>query len=61
LDDLQADARRTGLLAAIEAGNTPRIFDWAIKNFAYQGISDQVARNYMAEHGSATWRTIRGA
>lgn len=59
LDDLQADARRTGLLAAIEAGNTPRIFDWAVENFSYQGISDRVARNYLAQHGSATWRTIK--
>jgi hypothetical protein len=59
LDDIRADALRTGLATAIETANTPWIFDWAVKNFSYQGISDQVARNYMAEHGSATWRSIR--
>jgi hypothetical protein len=59
LDDIQGDAERTGLIAAIETGNTPRIFDRAIENFSYQGISDQVARNYLAKNGSATWRSIK--
>lgn len=58
LDDIHADAERTALVAAIEAGNTPRIFDWAIETFSYQGISDRVARNYLAKHGSATWHSI---
>jgi hypothetical protein len=59
LDDIQTDAKRIGLAAAIEASNTPRIFDWALENFSYQGISDQVARNYMAKNGKATWRSIK--
>jgi len=59
LDDIQADAKRIGLLAAIRNRDTPRLFDWAIENFSYQGISDQVARNYLAKHGSATWQSIR--
>jgi hypothetical protein len=61
VDDIQADAKRTRLVAAIETGNTPRIFDWAIENFSYQGISDQVARNYMAKNGNATWRSIKAS
>jgi hypothetical protein len=59
LDDIQTDAKRIGLAAAIETSNTPRIFDWAVENFSYQGISDQVARNYMAKNGKATWRSIK--
>jgi hypothetical protein len=59
LDNVRADAKRTGLVAAIATRNTPRIFDWALENFSYQGISDQVARNYMAKHGSATWQSIK--
>lgn len=59
LNDIQTDAKRTGLATAIKTSNTPRIFDWAIENFSYQGISDQVARNYMAKNGNATWRLIK--
>lgn len=29
-----------------------------MENFSYQGISDQVARNYLAKHGGATWHSI---
>jgi hypothetical protein len=59
LDDIQADAKRIGLLTAIRNRDTPRLFDWAIENFSYQGISDQVARNYLAKHGGATWDSIK--
>jgi hypothetical protein len=59
LDDVRTDAKRAGLVAAIRSGHTPRIFDWALENFSYQGISDQVARNYLAKHGTATWQAIK--
>ncbi len=52
------DAKRRGIVTAIKTGDTPRIFDWAMENFSYQGISDQVARNYLAKHGGVTWRSI---
>jgi hypothetical protein len=58
LDDIQIDAKRRGIVTAIKTGDTPRIFDWAMENFSYQGISDQVARNYLAKHGGVTWRSI---
>jgi hypothetical protein len=47
------------LVSAIDTHDTPRIFDWMVENFSYQGISDQVARNYLAQHGNATWRSIK--
>jgi hypothetical protein len=53
------------LVRAIKLGDTPPIFDWLLTNFSYQGISDRVAREYMARHGSATWSyleaSLRGA
>ena len=36
----------------------PRLFDWLLLNFSYQGISDQVARNYIRQHGNASWADI---
>jgi len=38
--------------------NTPKIFDWLLRAFSYQGISDQVARSYIRKHGSVTWSVI---
>jgi hypothetical protein len=34
------------------------VFDWLMAALSYQGISDQVAYEYMARHGQATWRDI---
>jgi hypothetical protein len=58
LDDIQFGARRHGIGDAIRSNNTGRIFDWLLEAFSYQGISDQVARGYLAKHGGATWRSI---
>jgi len=43
---------------AVATGATPPIFDWLLTTFSFQGISDQVARAYLAKHGSATWSSI---
>jgi hypothetical protein len=59
LDDILRSAQTTGLSAAIETRNTPRLFDAILPAFSYQGISDTVAREYMRRNGSATWRQIR--
>jgi hypothetical protein len=40
---------------AIARGETPLIFDWLLTTFSFQGISDRVAREYMDEHGTASW------
>ena len=47
-----------GIVEAIANHNTPRIFDWLLSAFSYQGISDQVARGYIRKHGSASWSDI---
>lgn len=38
--------------------DTSRLFDWMLTSFSYQGISDQVARSYMRQHGNASWAKI---
>jgi hypothetical protein len=55
LDDIDAEAREAGLIAAVYHGRTQPIFDWLLTTFSYQGISDEVARGYMDRHGTATW------
>jgi hypothetical protein len=58
LDDIHTDARKAGVLGAIADRNTPKIFDWLLSAFSYQGISDQVARGYIRKHGNVTWSDI---
>ena len=60
LDDIREDLRRTGIQKAVARHDTPAIFDWLLTSFSYQGISDQVARNYLRQHGNASWAKITG-
>jgi hypothetical protein len=55
LDDLRTDVQEAGILDAVVNRNTPKIFDWLLDTFSYQGISDEVARGYIRKHGSVTW------
>jgi hypothetical protein len=50
--------RQEGIQHAVARHDTAKIFDWLLTAFSYQGISDQVARNYMRQHGNATWSNI---
>ena len=61
LDDIHADLRKEGIRDAVAKRNTPRIFDWLLTSFSFQGISDQVARSYMRQHGKASWLDIATA
>jgi hypothetical protein len=58
LEDYRTGLRQEGIQAAVTRRNTPRLFDWLLLNFSYQGISDQVARNYIRQHGNASWAKI---
>jgi hypothetical protein len=58
IDDIQADLRRDEIADAVKRHNTPKIFDWLLTAFSYQGISDQVAREYIRKHGNATWSAV---
>jgi hypothetical protein len=45
IDDLRNDLLQAGILAAIEAHDTPKLFDWIVPAFSYQGIADAIAGN----------------
>jgi hypothetical protein len=57
--DLLGEFRHQALCAAIERHDTAALFDRLIHDFSFQGISDEIAENYMQRHGQATWRSIR--
>jgi hypothetical protein len=46
------------IVQAIRGHDTAALFDWMMDSFSFQGISDSVATNYLAEHGNATWKQI---
>ena len=53
IDDIRADLRAEGIPTAIRRHDTATLFDWLISALSYQGISDQVATDYMERHGRA--------
>jgi hypothetical protein len=58
IDDIRADLRADKVRAAIRNRDTTVVFDWLMAALSYQGISDQVAYDYMARHGRAAWGDI---
>ena len=57
--DLLGEFRDQVLCAAIERHDTATLFDRLIHDFSFQGISDEIAEDYMRRHGQATWRSVR--
>lgn len=47
------------LLRALQENSTPKLFDWMMDIFSFQGISDSVASSYLDLHGNATWSEIK--
>src|SRR5450759_3058547 len=47
-----------GVVGAVEAHNTPVLFDWMVSEFNFQGIADAIAADYMDKHGALTWGAI---
>jgi hypothetical protein len=58
IDEIRADLRAQKVRAAIRNRDTGPVFDWLMAGLSYQGISNQVAYDYMERHGRATWRDI---
>ena len=52
------DLRNDGVLTAIDAHDTPKLFDWMVRAFSFQGIADAIASDYMDRHGALTWGAI---
>src|SRR5437868_2690497 len=61
LDDVQKEVREAGVQRAVTEHDTPTIFNWLLTTFSYQGVSDQAARTYMLQNGSASWSEIEAA
>ena len=57
--DLLDEFRDQALCAAVERHDTAALFDRLMHDFSFQGISDEIAANYMRRHGQATWRSVR--
>jgi hypothetical protein len=49
------------LRKAIRGRNTAALFDRLVAALSYQGISDEVAKNFMDRHGLASWHVIESA
>jgi hypothetical protein len=56
--DLLEEFRDPALSAAVERHDSGVLFDRLIYDFSFQGISDEIAANYMAKHGQATWGSV---
>jgi hypothetical protein len=59
IDEIRTNLRADKVRAALHNYDTGPVFDWLMAAFSYQGISDQVASDYMEQHGRATWRDIK--
>jgi hypothetical protein len=59
IDAIRAELRADKVRTAIRNRDTGPVFDWLMAALSYQGISDQVAFEYMATHGRATWQQIK--
>jgi hypothetical protein len=57
--DLLEEFRDQGLCAAVDRHDSAALFDRLMHDFSFQGISDEIAENYMRRHGQATWRSLR--
>ncbi len=57
--DLLEGSQDDGLCIAVERHDTEALFDRLIYAFSFQGISDEIAANYIAKHGQATWASVR--
>jgi hypothetical protein len=56
--DLLDEFRDQALCAAVERHDTAVLFNRLMFDFSLQGISDEIAINYMRRHGRATWRSV---
>jgi hypothetical protein len=46
------------LALAIQQHNTPKLFQWLVYAFSFQGIADGIASSYIERHGLPSWIEI---
>jgi hypothetical protein len=57
--NLIEEFRDQDLCRAIDRHDTAALLDRLMYDFSFQGISDEIAANYMHKHGRATYRSVR--
>src|SRR5260370_11514686 len=61
IEEIRAELRADKVRAAIRNRDTGPVFDWLMSALSYQGISDQVAYEYIEKHGEArSWQIKHG-
>src|SRR6266700_4132107 len=58
VDKIRADLHVEGVRTAMRKRDTAAVFDRLIAALSYQGIADQVAYDYMEQHGYVGWDDI---
>src|SRR4051812_43704495 len=58
IDNIRADLDAEGVRTAMRKRYTAAVFDWLIAALSYQGISNQIADDYMEQHGYVSWKDI---
>jgi hypothetical protein len=59
LDDLREAVQSLDLFTRIRGrARSAKVFEWLASAMSFQGISDQVAQNYLSDHGRPRWATI---
>ena len=59
--DLSNELRQTGIQRAIQKRDTPKLFDWLIERFSYQGTSDAAVETFIARHGNVSYGDVATA
>ena len=57
IDKIRADLDADGVRAAMRKHDT-EVFDWLIAALSYRGIADQIAYDYMEQHGYVRWDDV---
>ena len=57
--DLLDEFRDNALCAAVDRHDSAALFNRLMHDFSFQGISDEIAENYMRRHGQVTSRSVR--
>src|ERR1039457_1933700 len=58
IDDAQASLQREGVIAAVNRHDSATLFDWLMNTLSYQGIANNIAQQYLDQHGNVTWAEI---
>jgi hypothetical protein len=56
--DAVTEHERAKLTGAIKNHDNGYLFDWLMRAFSFQGVSDRVAAEYLRRNGSVTWRLV---